>query len=261
MSSMAVDARFTASYDAQHRKRKTPLTCAPRPDGRLACDLTIATTDPAGPQLSSICRSTHSARYSSFLECRFKPSLCPGRGHGAVAIRSRPSKLRSLPRGFSDWLRLSLLPLGPERRHVVLGPAADTAHLHGNTRRCGRGACECKGRSHSAVAAACINGLQPLLWRWTDDLRLYGWVQFFPCIALPLLFVAFPARYSGTSYWLIAAAFYALAKLFEFYDQAIYSVGFIFSGHTLKHFAAASACFAILRYFQTRRPVLDPRLD
>jgi len=94
-----------------------------------------------------------------------------------------------------------------------------------------------------------------LLWRWTDDLRLYGWVQFFPCIALPLLFVACSAKYSGTSYWLIAAAFYALAKLFEFYDHAIYSVGFILSGHTLKHFAAASACFAILRYFQTRRPV------
>jgi hypothetical protein len=61
-------------------------------------------------------------------------------------------------------------------------------------------------------------------------------VQFFPCIALPLLFVAFPARYSGTSYWLIAAAFYAFAKLFEFYDHAIYSVGFILSGHTLKAF-------------------------
>src|SRR5262249_33989624 len=30
-----------------------------------------------------------------------------------------------------------------------------------------------------------------LLWRWTDDLRLYGWVQFFPCIALPL-FIACP---------------------------------------------------------------------
>jgi hypothetical protein len=94
-----------------------------------------------------------------------------------------------------------------------------------------------------------------LLWRWTDDLRLYGWVQFFPCIALPLLFVAFPARYSGMSYWLIAAAFYAFAKLFEFYDHAIYSVGHILSGHALKHFAAASACFAILRYFQARRPV------
>jgi hypothetical protein len=43
--------------------------------------------------------------------------------------------------------------------------------------------------------------------------------------------------------------------LFEFYDHAIYSVGFILSGHTLKHFAAASACLAVLRYFQIRRPV------
>src|SRR5262245_65832501 len=85
-----------------------------------------------------------------------------------------------------------------------------------------------------------------LLWRWTDDLRLYGWVQFFPCIALPLLFVAFPARYSGAAYWLIAAAFYALAKLFEFYDHAVYSVGFMLSGHTLTHFSAASTCLAIL---------------
>ena len=94
-----------------------------------------------------------------------------------------------------------------------------------------------------------------LLWRWTDDLRLYGWVQFFPCIALPILFVALPPRYSGTAYWLIAAVLYALAKLFEFYDHAIYSMGFILSGHTMKHLAAASACFAILCYFQTRRPI------
>ena len=36
-----------------------------------------------------------------------------------------------------------------------------------------------------------------------------------------------------------AAAFYALAKLFEFYDHAIYSVGFILSGHTLKHFRSS----------------------
>ena len=94
-----------------------------------------------------------------------------------------------------------------------------------------------------------------LLWRWTGDLRLYGWVQFFPCIALPLLFILFPPKYSGTSYWLVAAALYALAKLFEFYDSAIYSVGSILSGHTLKHVAAAAACFAILTYFQKRQPI------
>jgi hypothetical protein len=94
-----------------------------------------------------------------------------------------------------------------------------------------------------------------LLWRWTDDLRLYVWVQFFPCLALPLLFLMFPPKYTGTFYWIIAAALYALAKLFEYYDSAIYSPGSILSGHTLKHFAAAAACFAVLRYFQTRRQI------
>jgi hypothetical protein len=94
-----------------------------------------------------------------------------------------------------------------------------------------------------------------LLWRATGDLRLYGWVQFFPCIAVPVLFVFYSPRFSGTSYWLVAAALYALAKLFEFYDGAIYSFGSILSGHTFKHLAAAAACFAILRYFQARQPI------
>jgi hypothetical protein len=77
-------------------------------------------------------------------------------------------------------------------------------------------------------------------------------------VALPLIFLLFPPKYSGTFYWLIAAALYALAKLFEFYDGAIYSAGSILSGHTLKHLAAAAACVAILRYFQTRQPIAAP---
>jgi len=100
-----------------------------------------------------------------------------------------------------------------------------------------------------------IGVLSLLLWRWTGDLRLYGWVQFFPGIALLLLFLLFSPKNSGTQYWLVAVALYVLAKLFEFYDKAIYSVGSIVSGHTLKHFAAAAACLAILRYFQKRRPI------
>src|SRR5277367_2961866 len=81
----------------------------------------------------------------------------------------------------------------------------------------------------------------------------YVWVQFFPCLALPLLFLTSPPKYTGTFYWIIAAALYALAKLFEYFDSAIYSTGSLLSGHTLKHFAAAAASFAVLRYFQTRR--------
>jgi hypothetical protein len=49
---------------------------------------------------------------------------------------------------------------------------------------------------------------------------------------------------------------YGLAKLFEFYDSAIYSAAAILSGHTLKHFAAAAACGALLRYFQKRQPIV-----
>jgi hypothetical protein len=50
-----------------------------------------------------------------------------------------------------------------------------------------------------------------------------------------------------------AAALYALAKLLEFLDEQIYSIGMIVSGHTLKHLAAAAASFAVLRLIQTRR--------
>ena len=94
-----------------------------------------------------------------------------------------------------------------------------------------------------------------LLWLWTDDLRLYFWVQFFPGLALLVLFLLYPPKYTGTYYWIIAAGLYALAKVFEFSDHVIFSAGHLLSGHTLKHLTAAAACFAILRYFKTRRPI------
>jgi hypothetical protein len=92
-----------------------------------------------------------------------------------------------------------------------------------------------------------------LVWRYTDDLRLYGWVQFFPCVLLPLVFGLFAPRYSGTWYWFAAAGWYLLAKILEFADAGIYSALHVMSGHPLKHLAAAGACYAILRAFQTRR--------
>jgi hypothetical protein len=101
--------------------------------------------------------------------------------------------------------------------------------------------------------ALAIGVFSLLLWLWTDDLRLYFWVQFFPGLALLLLFLLYPPKYTGTYYWIIAVGLYTLAKVFEFSDYAIFSAGFLLSGHTLKHLSAAAACFAILRYFETRR--------
>ena len=99
-------------------------------------------------------------------------------------------------------------------------------------------------------------GIASLLW-WmrTDDLRLYGWVQFFPCLVLPLTFWLFAPKYSGTWYWFAAAGWYLLAKVLEYTDAEIYWAGHIMGGHALKHVAAAAACYAILRAFQTRQPV------
>lgn len=95
-----------------------------------------------------------------------------------------------------------------------------------------------------------------LIWRWTDDLRLYGWVQFFPCVVLPLLFWLFPAKYTGTWYWFAAAGWYLLAKILEAADTAIHGgTAHLMAGHALKHVAAAGACYAILRAFQTRKPI------
>jgi hypothetical protein len=95
-----------------------------------------------------------------------------------------------------------------------------------------------------------------LLWLRVDDLRLYFWAQFFPGLALLVLLSLYPAKYTDGRYWLVAAALYALAKLLEFSDNAIYSFGHVVSGHTLKHLAAAAACFVLLRYFQLRRPIV-----
>jgi hypothetical protein len=94
-----------------------------------------------------------------------------------------------------------------------------------------------------------------LVWRSTGDLRLYGWVQFFPILALPVMFLLLKPKYTGTMYWIVAAGWYLLAKILEYTDAAIYSAGHLLTGHTLKHLAAAAATYAILRYYQTRRPI------
>jgi hypothetical protein len=94
-----------------------------------------------------------------------------------------------------------------------------------------------------------------LLWRLSNDLRLYFWVQFFPGIAVIWFFLLRPGTYTGTWYWIVAVMLYLLAKVFEFTDEPIFSAGNVLGGHALKHLAAAAACYVILRYCQTRRRV------
>jgi hypothetical protein len=67
--------------------------------------------------------------------------------------------------------------------------------------------------------------------------------------------VLFPPRYTCGSDFLVALAFYALAKLLEVSDAPIYrATRSMMSGHALKHVAAALAAYWLLRMLQRRVP-------
>jgi hypothetical protein len=95
--------------------------------------------------------------------------------------------------------------------------------------------------------------------REQGDLRLYGFVQFYPLVTIPLMLYLFPARYTRSAYVIIALAWYLLAKVLEAgpVDHGIYRLGRVVSGHTLKHLAAALGAFWLFLLVQRRRPVLN----
>lgn len=86
------------------------------------------------------------------------------------------------------------------------------------------------------------------------DLRPYALVQFYPMIAIPLMLMLYPARYSGSGYLLEVLVFYVLAKICEATDDVIFDTSLtLVSGHTLKHLFAAMACYSVLRYIKHRK--------
>jgi len=91
--------------------------------------------------------------------------------------------------------------------------------------------------------------------RGAGDLRPYALVQFLPALLILLMLWLCPARYTGGSYLLGVLGIYAVAKLFEALDGAIFSLGHALSGHTLKHLAVALAAWCVVHALETRRAV------
>lgn len=105
-----------------------------------------------------------------------------------------------------------------------------------------------------------------LFWHWTEshgagDLRFYAVVQFFPMLAIPAMVLFFSSRYTGGKYLLILAGFYAAAKVLEFFDAPIFSVGHLLSGHTLKHLSSAAGTYWVLVMLQKRKSIQSRSLD
>lgn len=92
------------------------------------------------------------------------------------------------------------------------------------------------------------------------DLRPYALVQFGSLLAILLLVVLFPARYTRGADFIVSLGIYGVAKLFEAADRIIYGWGGIVSGHTLKHVVAAISAYWILRMIKLRKPIPTPAL-
>lgn len=102
--------------------------------------------------------------------------------------------------------------------------------------------------------------LSLLYWHWTEslgrgDLRFYGFVQFFPMVAVPTVCWLFPEyRYLAGRYIVWMIGWYGLSKLLEQFDHEVFDLlGHTVSGHTLKHLAATIATLVVLQMLLTRR--------
>jgi hypothetical protein len=94
-----------------------------------------------------------------------------------------------------------------------------------------------------------VGVLSVIWWRLTDNLWLYGFVQFVPLVVLLVIAIR---REPGL--WPVIL-FYGFSKITEHFDKQIYSV-FPLSGHTLKHLLAGIATWYIFRWIQLSR--LEP---
>jgi hypothetical protein len=92
-----------------------------------------------------------------------------------------------------------------------------------------------------------------IYWHYSDDLRIYAWIQFMPLVTIPVVLALYRSRYSHQWLLLVALAGYVMAKIFESYDRATYTAtANIVGGHALKHVAAAASCLVILEMCRKR---------
>jgi len=97
-----------------------------------------------------------------------------------------------------------------------------------------------------------------IYWDYTEsrgagDLRLYALVQFLPMILIPAMLLSYRSVFDPTRFYWIAIGLYVLAKVFEYFDQNIYSFGGVISGRSLKHFAASLVALVLINGIRARK--------
>jgi hypothetical protein len=108
--------------------------------------------------------------------------------------------------------------------------------------------------------------LSVVYWDWSEslkqgDLRFYGLVQLYPLVAVPMICWLFPkARHTGGRYFAWIIAWYAVAKVFEYFDAETFNLSAgIVSGHTLKHLAAAVMALVVVKMLAASQSIESKR--
>jgi len=78
------------------------------------------------------------------------------------------------------------------------------------------------------------------------DLRLYAVVQFYPMLCIPLILLMYPASKKMRLSIGAVILVYAVAKVLEDQDEAIFNWSRVISGHSLKHLFASLSVLIIL---------------
>jgi hypothetical protein len=110
------------------------------------------------------------------------------------------------------------------------------------------------GQERWLVPAVLVGAASVLHWHYTDDLRLYAWVQVWTPIAVTIFLLLFKPLYPGRKWLFAAFALLILARISEYYDVAIFRAthGFV-GGHVIKHLLAGFAPLAIQMMLMQRK--------
>nr|VDD34004.1 unnamed protein product [Brassica oleracea] len=94
-----------------------------------------------------------------------------------------------------------------------------------------------------------------------NDLRLCLTFQLIPCLAIPVMTVLLPPKYTHSRFWLLATAAHAVSKIEGLADSKIYNFnGYTISGHSLGHLCSALAML-LLTVMLLYRSIRFPRLS
>jgi len=98
--------------------------------------------------------------------------------------------------------------------------------------------------------------LSVLYWLFTEsfgqgDLRWYALVQFLPMVLTLVILSLFDVEGVNKNKLVLVLCWYSLAKILELADLHILDLTTIISGHSLKHIAAAVACYYVIAWLKT----------